>query len=205
MPIKIKNVEFLGGAADYANLPTNDLPEVAFVGRSNVGKSTLINRLTNRKKLARTSSTPGRTTEINFFKVSLIQVSDENEIERNFVLVDLPGFGYAKFAKEQRESLSKLTVNFIKKRQQLSTICLLNDGRREPEADELAIRDLTFAAEKHLLIVLTKIDKLNQKEKALYPKKIAEAYNLEINDLILAGEKTSPENLWQRIITLAFI
>ena len=203
MFVKIKNVDFIAGAKSLSSLPESDLPEIAFVGRSNVGKSTLINRLTGRKKLARTSSTPGRTTEINFFKATLqIGNSIETLTEKEIMFVDLPGYGFAKFAKTERESLSKLTVDYITKRLQLNTICLLNDCRRTPESDELAIRNLAFNTSRHLLILLTKIDKLNQKEKNQQTKQIASQYNLKVSDLILSGEKTDTTPLLERLVSL---
>jgi len=212
MEIKIKNVEFIAGAQTLKELPETDAPEVAFLGRSNVGKSSLINRLTERRKLARTSSTPGRTTELNYFKANLnITESEANTVDgtqsetsseqtRRLYLVDLPGFGYAKFSKAQRTSLSKLTVDFISKRKQLAAICLLNDCRRMPEEDELVIQQLAFENDIRLLVVLTKIDKLNQSEKSRQPKLIAEKYHLSANDLVLTGEKTPINILWKRLM-----
>lgn len=204
MFIKIKNIDFLGGAQSFSALPQCSIPEVAIIGRSNVGKSTLVNRLTGRHKLARTSQTPGRTTEINLFSLLLALEQDSaEEKELQLILADLPGFGYSKFAKTQREKLSQLTVEYIRNRPHLTTICLLNDCRRDPEDDELAIRDIAFAANVHLLVVLTKMDKLNQKEKHARPKAIAECYNLTTSDLIASGEKTPIQHLWERIIAVS--
>ncbi len=205
MIITIKNADFVAGATTLSSLPVPELPEIAMLGRSNVGKSTLINRITERKKLARTSSTPGRTTELNFFKIALgIKETKESEeqLERNLMLVDLPGFGYAKFSKTERERLSKLTLDYISGRDNLKVICLLNDCRRKPEADELAIRKVAFELDKRLLIVVTKVDKLNQKERHANVKTIAEAYGLSTSDLILTGEKTPNYQIWERLLPL---
>ena len=205
MIITIKNADFVAGASTLSSLPSPELPEIAMLGRSNVGKSTLINRITERKKLARTSSTPGRTTELNFFKVTLgIKETKEAEeqTEQSLMLVDLPGFGYAKFSKVERERLSKLTLDYISGRNNLNIICLLNDCRRKPEDDELAIRKVAYELDKRLLVIVTKIDKLNQKERHANIKSIAAAYNLSESDLILTGEKTPPYQLWQRFLTL---
>ena len=196
MPVKIRSAEFAGAALSLAALPEWDGAEVAVVGRSNVGKSTLINRLTGRRKLARTSSEPGRTRELNLFKVALTI----DETASTVMLVDLPGFGYARFSKEQREQLSLLTVDYLSRRESLKVVCLLNDARREPQSDELAVRDLAFRHGRHLLVVLTKMDKLNQSERAKRPRAIAEQYGLEPADLAAAGEGVSVESLWERVL-----
>jgi GTP-binding protein len=192
----IVGARFVAGASSLASLPETDLPEIAFVGRSNVGKSTLINRITGSKSLARTSSTPGRTQELNFFEAKLRLESSA----MNFHLVDLPGFGYAKFSKKQRQYLSRLTVEYLSEREQLQAVCLLNDCRRTPGDDEIAIRNLAYDFDLHLLVVATKFDKLKQKEQKKCLINLAQAYGLEVPDLVVEGEKLKrPSKLIERM------
>jgi GTP-binding protein len=144
---------FVTGAADYDGLPADGLPEVAFAGRSNVGKSSLINALTGRKTLARTSNTPGRTRQINFF-----------DLGGRLMLVDLPGYGYARAAKTEIRGWTRLIESYLKGRVGLRRLCLLIDGRHglKPTDDELM--KLLDAAAVPYRIVLTKCDKVRAAE-----------------------------------------
>lgn len=196
----IKRAEFIGGYDKMSRIPAPALPEVCFIGRSNVGKSSLINRLTGRNKLARVSSTPGRTQELNYFEIHL-SAKGGGDAHR-LHLVDMPGFGYGKISKEKREDLSLLTVQFIREREGLSAVCLLNDCRREPGREEIAIRDLAFDSGAPLLVVLTKLDKLSGNERKKQTSAIAEAYGLEPEDLLLTGERYPADDVWGRIVAL---
>jgi GTP-binding protein len=146
---------FISGAADYAGLPRDSLPEIAFAGRSNVGKSSLINALTGRKTLARTSNTPGRTRQINFF-----------DLGGRLMLVDLPGYGYARAAKTEVLGWTRLIEAYLKGRVGLRRLCLLIDGRHglKPVDDELMT--LLDAAAVPYRVVLTKCDKVRAAELA---------------------------------------
>ena len=125
----IRNVEFIGGMAEkHGWRPESTLPEIAFAGRSNVGKSSLLNTLVRRKSFARVSRTPGRTREINFFRVN-----------NGFVLVDLPGYGYARVSKERRAEWRPLLERYLGQTRQLRGIVLLLDIRRDPSEDDQAI------------------------------------------------------------------
>jgi len=149
-PLVIRSLDFLGGMASADGWrPEPLLPEVAFAGRSNVGKSSLLNRLVRRKKFARVSNTPGRTREINFFRVN-----------DSFVLVDLPGYGYARASKEQRASWRPLIEGYMRRSPQLRGIVQLIDSRHDPTNDDGQM--LNFLAELGVpsIVVLTKIDKL---------------------------------------------
>ena len=199
MDYRVNEADFIRGSSHYEELPYLELPEIAFVGRSNAGKSTLINRLTNRKSLARTSSTPGRTQEINLFQVS---VSYAKAKKRPFILADLPGFGFSKFAKSKREVLGELTVHYLAERENLAAVCLLNDSRRDPGRDDFAVRDFTFNAGRPVIIVVTKADKLSKRELEKNLKSLSKAYGLEVPDLIVTGEKMSVSPLWSRIYTV---
>ena len=147
-------VSFVLGAASLSQLPAGDRPEIAFAGRSNVGKSSLINALLNRKALARTSAEPGKTRELNYFDLG----------EGQMWLVDLPGFGYAKVSKTQVAKWVKLTNNYLQGRANLRRVFLLVDSRRGLMSTDLeTMQQLDIAAVNYQL-VLTKSDKIKQTE-----------------------------------------
>ena len=140
---------FMSGAADYDGVPDTRIPEIAFVGRSNVGKSSLINALTGRRTLARTSNTPGRTQQINFF-----QILDA------LMLADLPGYGYAKASKTEIERWTAMIFDYLRGRAPLRRVCLLIDARHGLKDSDIGVmNDLDKAAVSYQ-IVLTKADKL---------------------------------------------
>jgi GTP-binding protein len=149
-------VTFVKGAVSIDGLPKGDRPEIAFAGRSNVGKSSLINALTNRKNLARASNTPGRTQEINYFDLSA----------GKFYLVDLPGYGFAAAPKKSVDAWSRFTLDYLRSRSKLKRVFLLIDSRRGlGEVDRGILKQLDSAAVGYQ-IVLTKIDKLRASEVA---------------------------------------
>ena len=148
-----QNCEFVAGANRVEAIPELDLPEIAFVGRSNVGKSSLINSLTNRNSLARVSNTPGRTKQLNFFSLG-----------NKLMLVDLPGHGYAKAAKSEIIGWSKLINYYLKARPNLKRVCLLLDARHGFKDSDLTIMDLLDEVAVNYQIILTKADKTNKNE-----------------------------------------
>lgn len=144
---------FLKGATAPEHFPVSDLPEVAMLGRSNVGKSSLINQIVRHGGLARVSNTPGKTQEINFFTT-----------DSGFMLVDLPGYGYAKVSKTQRSMFSTLIHSYLQHRSRLLLACVLVDARHDPMSIDLAmIEELEFAAKRYA-VVLTKCDKLKPRQ-----------------------------------------
>ena len=148
----IRNVEFLGGMAEKGGWrPPSDLPEIAFAGRSNVGKSSLLNTLVRRKSFARVSRTPGRTREINFFRIN-----------NGFVLVDLPGYGYARVSKEKKSEWRPMIEAYLRRTSVLRGIVLLLDIRREPSDDDRAMLDFLAEVEVPTIVALTKTDKLSK-------------------------------------------
>ncbi|UEM20053.1 ribosome biogenesis GTP-binding protein YihA/YsxC [Skermanella mucosa] len=158
-----KECNFIWGAADEANLPEATLPEIAFAGRSNVGKSSLVNALTGRKTLARTSNTPGRTQQLNFF-----------DLGGRMILVDLPGYGYAKESKTKVAAWTGLVKNYLKGRVTLRRICLLIDGRHGLKPNDVEIMDMLDKAAVPYQVVLTKMDKVKKAEQdAVVEKTVA--------------------------------
>lgn len=146
----IRSVEFIGGMAErHGWRPESSLPEVAFAGRSNVGKSSLLNTLVRRKSFARVSRTPGRTREINFFRIN-----------NGFVFVDLPGYGYARISKEKKAEWKPMIESYMRRTTQLRGIVLLLDIRRDPSDDDRAMLDFLAEMEVPTIVALTKKDKL---------------------------------------------
>jgi len=153
--------------------PEPTLPEVAFAGRSNVGKSSLLNRLVHRKKLARVSNTPGRTREVNFFKVN-----------DSFVLVDLPGYGYARLSKERRAEWRPLIEGYLRTSTQLRGIVELLDARHDPTADDLKMLDFLGEIGVPTIVALTKMDKLTPSERKVRAHERAAQLGLDSDQVI---------------------
>lgn len=151
--MKIKSTDFLISAVKPEQYPEGELPEIAFAGRSNVGKSSMINMLLNRKNFARTSSTPGKTQTLNFY-----------EIDQKFRFVDLPGYGYAKVSKTQHESWGKIMNTYFKNRDNLIEIILLVDIRHKPTAMDVEMYNWILDAGFNGIIIATKADKLGQSQ-----------------------------------------
>jgi len=148
--VKIKSAEFIISNTDVAKCPKNSIPEYAFIGRSNVGKSSLINMLVGRKSLAKTSGRPGKTQLINHFKIN-----------DNWFLVDLPGYGYAQISKSKRKTFQKFITDYFFNRKQLVCTFLLVDSRHEPQKIDLEFMRFLGENEIPFCIVFTKADKLN--------------------------------------------
>jgi GTP-binding protein len=157
-PVKILAAELLTSAAAPEGFPAHALPEVAVIGRSNVGKSSLINRITGRKSLARASATPGKTRLLNFFRV----VRPEGEL----VLVDLPGYGYAKVSRSERRSWQALIERYLEGRENLRLAILLQDVRRDPGPDEVDLLPWLAARGIPVIGAATKVDRLSARERA---------------------------------------
>ena len=173
-PLVIRSLEFIGGMASAGGWrPEATLPEVAFAGRSNVGKSSLLNRLVHRKKFARVSNTPGRTREVNFFKVN-----------DRFVLVDLPGYGYARISKERRAEWRPLIEGYLRTSPQLRGIVELLDARHDPTGDDLRMLDFLGEIGVPTIVVLTKMDKLTPREQKARGAERAAQLGLEPDQLI---------------------
>lgn len=188
--MKIKSAEFIKSAKAPSQYPGPSFPEVAFAGRSNVGKSTLINVLANRKKLAATSSTPGKTRLINFFLLN-----------GSLGFVDLPGYGFAKVPLETRKEWGPMVEDYLRNRSNLKLVVLLIDGRRTPSEGDLQLVDWLKAFGNDFLIVVTKADKLSRNEQNKQAAVIRKALGIEQRDLIFFSAKTGAgkDSVWREI------
>lgn len=148
---KIKYAEFSGVFVDIQQLPEGNLPEVAMVGRSNIGKSSLINKMTNRKNLAKSSSTPGKTRTINYYLIN-----------KEWYMVDLPGYGFAKVSKAERAKWGKMIEEYLQKRQELRGVVQLVDIRHAPSQEDILMKEFLEHYEIPVLIVATKADKVSK-------------------------------------------
>ena len=162
--MEVKTAEFLKSSAHPKECPPADRPEYAFIGRSNVGKSSLINMLTSRKGLAKISSTPGKTQLINHF---MIDVGREHTGDgTSWYLVDLPGFGYAKVSKKSRVKWQRTSEQFLTGRRNLMCVMMLLDSRHPPQKVDLEFMAWMGENQLPFVMVFTKVDKLNQAERA---------------------------------------
>ena len=175
----IKNVEFVKSAAKPHHYPEYDLPEIAFAGRSNVGKSSLINTLIQRKDMVKTSSKPGCTQLINFFLI--------NEI---LSFVDLPGYGYAKVSKKIRAQWQPMVEQYLSLRKNLLGLILLIDIRRDPKKEEFDLMDWLEAHKMPYLVILTKSDKISKTKQKKRLLSICSQLKREENGVILFSTKT---------------
>ena len=156
-----------------SKIPDTGLPEVAFAGKSNVGKSSLINGLMNRKALARTSAQPGKTQTINFYKIN-------DELD----LVDLPGYGYARVTPAEKEKWGKMIENYLNYSKNLISCFLIIDSRHKPSEDDILMYNFLKHLEKQIVIIATKIDKIIKNELQKNLALIKKTLNLETNDLV---------------------
>ncbi|MCU0650458.1 MAG: ribosome biogenesis GTP-binding protein YihA/YsxC [Gemmatimonadaceae bacterium] len=179
-PLVIRRLDFLGGLATPGGWrPPLSLPEVAFAGRSNVGKSSLLNRLMRRKSFARVSNTPGRTREINFF-----QVNDQ------FILADLPGYGYARVSKSQRETWRPLIEGYLRETPTLAGVVQLLDVRHDPTADDRRMLEFLGELGVPTIVVTTKIDKLKPREVDARVAAICAMLGLDVEQVVPFSAET---------------
>lgn len=195
--MQIKKAKFLISNTDYKKCPEANLPEYAFIGRSNVGKSSLINMLTNIKDLAKTSSKPGKTQLINHFDIN----------DKEWYLVDLPGYGYAKTSKENKEKWQKMIEQYLLNRENLYCVFVLIDTRLEPQA--IDIRFMTWLGEKQIpfCIVGTKADKVSAavvgKNTAALKNELLKSFEFVPQIFITSAEnKTGKEEILNFIDTI---
>lgn len=163
----IKNVSLETVCGITSKLPENTLPEIAFAGKSNVGKSSLINALMNRKSLARTSAQPGKTQTINFYNIN-----------REFYLVDLPGYGYAKVSEQEKQKWGQMVERYLHGSKQLRAVFLLIDIRHDPSANDKMMYDWIVAQGYHPIIIATKLDKIKRSQKDKQLKAVRQGLGL---------------------------
>ena len=179
--INVISSEYIISAVSIAQYPQIKLPEIVFIGRSNVGKSSLINSLTRRRNLARVSQTPGKTQTINFYKVTL-KITESEEIDperREFYLVDLPGYGYAKTSKSNRKLWAKFIEQYLLSSEQIKFVCQLIDIRHEPMESDLNMFNWLVENNLPVLIVATKSDKISKMAQSKQVAVIKKAFNIE--------------------------
>ena len=193
MVIKSVNLETVCGIT--STLPDNQLPEVAFAGKSNVGKSSLINGLMNRQSYARTSSQPGKTQTINFYNIN-----------ETLYFVDLPGYGFAKVSKETKEKWGKMIERYLQRSKQLRLVFLLIDIRHEPSANDVGMYEWIVHNGFYPVIIATKLDKINRSQIQKHVKMIKNTLNVEEGTPIVpysAVTKQGRDEIWQLIETYA--
>ena len=188
--MKISSAKYWGSAANLQGLPRSELPEVGFAGRSNVGKSSLINCLVGIKRLCHTSSTPGRTRCLNFYLIN-----------SSFYFVDFPGYGYAKVSKEMRESFRGMIEPYLLSRCQLRGVVLIIDARHQPMPSDLMLKDWLIDKEIPFRVILTKMDKVARGEWIALKRRAAHILGLE-EGLVLSFSAVSEmgkKEVWRTI------
>lgn len=187
MVIKNVNLETVCGIT--SKLPENTLPEIAFAGKSNVGKSSLINALMNRKSYARISATPGKTQTINFYNIN-----------QEFYLVDLPGYGYAKVSEQEKQKWGQMVERYLHGSKQLRAVFLLIDIRHDPSANDKLMYDWIVSQGYHPIIIATKLDKIKRSQKDKQVKTIRQGLGLLPGTIVIpfsSVTKQGKDEIWE--------
>ena len=189
--MKIRDLQMNMSAVRKEQFPTDGLPQVALVGRSNVGKSSMINTLLNRKNFARVSQTPGKTRTINFFMIN-----------KEFYLVDLPGYGYAKLSKQEKASWGKIMEEYFGNSENLLHIFLLVDIRHEPKPDDKTMMEYIRYHNIPVSVIATKADKLTRNHQNQSVKIISETLGVERDQIFLISslKRTDQDAIWGKIV-----
>ena len=190
--MKIRSSEIIVSAIRKEQYPAEGLPEIALVGRSNVGKSSATNALLNRRNFARTSQTPGKTRTINFYKIN-------NE----FYFVDLPGYGYAKVSKSEKDKWGVIMERYLQDRQELCAIFLLVDIRHEPTNDDVMMYEWIKHFGYNCVVIATKADKISRGQYQKHISIIRKKLQLEKDEKVIplsSSKKTGVEDVWNEII-----
>lgn len=204
--IIVRDVAFVASAPTLSVLPAPVGPELAFLGRSNVGKSSLLNALFRRKAMVRTSRTPGRTRALNLFRVVVTQVRqfEDGPNEQTFELgvCDLPGYGYAKVSKDEREKMGRMITTYLDKREQLVANAQLFDIRHEPSAADREVADGLRDHRAEHILVATKADKIAKTKRLNERKKIAKSLRVKGGAISLfsSTDNIGVEEVWARLL-----
>ncbi len=191
---KVNYAQYLASAAWKTQWPTHELPEICLAGRSNVGKSSFINTITNHSKLAKVSSTPGKTRTLNFF-----------DINHELCLVDVPGYGYAKVNDKIKESFGDMIDTYLRERHLLKGLVLIVDYRHKPTRDDIEMYEYAKYYEIPVIVVATKEDKLKRNDLKKNEKLIKETLNFDKNDQFVrfsSLNKVGIEDVWGKILHL---
>ncbi len=189
--MQIKKAEFLTSGVDFDSFPEEGVPEFVFCGRSNVGKSSFINMLVNRKSLARTSSNPGKTQTINFY-----------HINDSFYFVDVPGYGYAKVSKSLKATFGKMIEMYMKDRKSLRLVFLLVDFRHKPSEDDIMMYKFLKYYNRKVVVIATKSDKVKNSERRACKDTIINALELDSNDRLVITSSEKREGLGEVLTIL---
>lgn len=187
MVIKNVNLETVCGIT--SKIPENTLPEIAFAGKSNVGKSSLINALMNRKSYARISATPGKTQTINFYNIN-----------QEFYLVDLPGYGYAKVSEQEKQKWGQMVERYLHSSKQLRAVFLLIDIRHDPSANDKMMYDWIVSKGYHPIIIATKLDKIKRSQKDKQVRVIRQGLGLPPGTVVIpfsSVTKQGRDEIWE--------
>lgn len=196
MEINTHNADILLSAANKSHYPQDDIPEVALAGRSNVGKSSFINTLLNRKNLARTSGKPGKTQLLNFFN-----------IDDKIRLVDVPGYGYARVSKKEREKWGRMIEEYLTSRENLKAVVSLVDFRHEPSADDVQMYEFLKYYDIPVILVATKADKIPRGKWNKHESMIKKKLDFDTSDSFIIFSSVTKEGLeksWDEILDHAF-
>ncbi|ALX48224.1 ribosome biogenesis GTP-binding protein YihA/YsxC [Lentibacillus amyloliquefaciens] len=189
--MKVTNAEIVISAVSQKQYPSDRLPEIALAGRSNVGKSSFINNLIQRKNLARTSSKPGKTQTLNFYKI--------NDM---FYFVDVPGYGYAKVSKKEREKWGRMMEEYFAVRDTLKACVMITDIRHEPTSDDVMMYDFLKHYELPIIVIATKLDKVSKGKRSKHIKQAYQVLNIESGDVLIpfsAETGEGKDDAWQAI------
>lgn len=203
--MKIRNVNLETVCGITSTFPDNEYPEIAFAGKSNVGKSSLINALMNRKALARTSAQPGKTQTVNYYRIDAIGDKPEESGDAkkyDMYFVDLPGYGYAKASATSVEQWGKMIERYLHTSKQLKAVFLLIDIRHDPSANDRTMYDWILHNGYHPIIIATKADKINRSQLAKHIKTIKNTLAVEAGTIIIpfsAPSKQGREEIYETI------
>ncbi len=193
--MQVKNPKFEISAVSPKQYPTNELPEIVLVGKSNVGKSSFINTMINRKSLARTSSEPGKTRQINFYN-----------IDEKFYFVDLPGYGYSKMSKQEQDRVGKFTEDYLVKRNSISCIIFLIDIRHKPTENDKLMYNYVKKSNLPFIVLANKADKIAQTKVSSYIDDLKKELGISFSIILpfSSERKIYKDAVWEKIEEIIF-